>query len=38
MTEKEKHEIRAHAINKGIDERQESVDDFAEYMEKLRNQ
>lgn len=38
MTAKEKHEIRARAINKDIDEMRETVKEFAEYMEKLRKQ
>lgn len=38
MTEKEKHEIRAHAINDSIKQRQQMVDDFADYIKKLEAQ
>lgn len=38
MTEKEKHEERAHAINADIKQRQQTVDDFAAYRVKLENQ
>ncbi len=32
------HEERAYAINKDIDERQQTCDDFAAYLEQLRRQ
>ena len=38
MTEKEKHEIRAHAINDSIKEQQTMVDDFSDYVKKLEAQ
>ena len=37
-TEKEKHEERAAAINADLKQRQETVDCFAAYREKLRRQ
>jgi len=37
-TEKEKHEERAFAINTDLKQRQETVNCFAAYREKLRRQ